>query len=41
MMAVQLGVEYRYQDDLTWAEKPQVINLTSEMLAGLPPELLQ
>ena len=40
MMAAHLGVAYRYQDDLTWAEKPQVTSLTGEMLAGLPPELL-
>ena len=41
MLAVQLGLAYRYQEDQPAAEKPREVTLTSEMLAGLPPEILQ
>ena len=40
-MARQLGVKYRYKDRGTEAAQKQGINLTAEMLAGLPPDLLQ
>jgi hypothetical protein len=40
-MARQLGIKYIYKDrDAVTAQK-QGINLTAEMLAELPPELLQ
>jgi signal transduction histidine kinase/DNA-binding NarL/FixJ family response regulator len=38
-MARQLGIKYLYKD--RGAETAQGINLTAEMLAGLPPDLLQ
>jgi len=38
-MAVQLGVEYRYQEEAAMKQPPE-ISLTPEMLAKLHPELL-
>ena len=40
-MARQLGIKYIYQDRGTETAQKQGINLTAEMLAELPPELLQ
>jgi hypothetical protein len=40
-MARQLGVKYFYNDRETDAVRKPGINLTTEMLAELPPELLQ
>ena len=40
MMAVQLGLAYRYREDSSTSEKPREVTLTSEMLAELPPELM-
>jgi signal transduction histidine kinase/DNA-binding NarL/FixJ family response regulator len=40
-MARQLSVKYIYQDWDAEAAQMQGINLTAEMLAGLPPDLLQ
>jgi CheY-like chemotaxis protein len=40
-MARQLGIKYLYQDRGVEAAQKPGINLTAEMLAGLPPDLLQ
>ncbi len=40
-MARQLDIKYLYQDRGAEAAQKQGINLTAEMLAGLPPDLLQ
>jgi CheY-like chemotaxis protein len=40
-MATQLGIKYRYKAGLVVPRKPLEINLTAEMLATLPKELLQ
>jgi signal transduction histidine kinase/streptogramin lyase/DNA-binding NarL/FixJ family response regulator len=40
-MARQLGIKYLYKDRGAKAAQKQEINLTAEMLAGLPPDLLQ
>jgi CheY-like chemotaxis protein len=40
-MARQLGIKYLYQDRDKEAAQKQGINLTAEMLAELPPDLLQ
>jgi uncharacterized membrane protein YccC len=40
-MARELGVEYLYRDRKEAPEQPEEIELSAEMLADLPPELLQ
>jgi signal transduction histidine kinase/ligand-binding sensor domain-containing protein/CheY-like chemotaxis protein len=40
-MARQLGIKYLYKDRGAEAAQKPGINLTAEMLAGLPPDLLQ
>ena len=40
-MARQLGMKYFYKERGTEAAQEQEINLTAEMLAELPPELLR
>ena len=40
-MARQLGIKYLYKDRMAKTAQKQGINLTAEMLAELPPELLQ
>jgi hypothetical protein len=40
-MAHQLGIKYLYKDREAEAAQRQEINLTAEMLAGLPPDILQ
>ncbi len=41
VMARELGVEYVYKDRTAAPVQPEVQELSAEMLAGLPPELLQ
>lgn len=41
VMARELGVEYLYRDRKEAPEQPEEIELSAEMLADLPPELLQ
>jgi CheY-like chemotaxis protein len=41
VMARELGVEYVYRDRLAAPAQPAEIELSAEMLADLPPELLQ
>jgi DNA-binding response OmpR family regulator len=40
-MSRHLGIKYLYKDRRAEAAQKQEINLTAEMLAGLPPDLLQ
>jgi DNA-binding NarL/FixJ family response regulator len=40
-MARQLGIKYLFKDRGAEAAQKPGLNLTAEMLAGLPPELLQ